>query len=139
MTDLVEKYGYYSTGESFSIADPNEVWVMEMISKGMEEKGAVWVAIRIPDDCISGHANQARIHRIPFNDKENCMYSKDVVSFARKMGYFNGKDEDFSFSKAYSITDYLALRGCDSLVWSFFNRYAEVLDHSLLSTKAAGG
>ena len=98
MTDLVEKYGYYSTGESFSIADPNEVWVMEMISKGMEEKGAVWVAIRIPDDCISGHANQARIHRIPFNDKENCMYSKAVVSFARKMGYFNGKDEDFSFS-----------------------------------------
>lgn len=139
MTDLVEKYGYYSTGESFSIADPNEVWVMEMISKGMEEKGAVWVAIRIPDDCISGHANQARIHRIPFNDKENCMYSKDVVSFARKMGYFNGKDEDFSFSKAYSVTDYLALRGCDGRVWSFFNRYAEGMDKYLPYIKAEGG
>lgn len=121
MTDLVKDHGYYSTGESFSIADPNEVWVLEMVSKGMVEKGAVWVAIRIPDDCISGHANQARIHKIPFDNKENCIYSKDVVSFAKKMGYFSGKDEDFDFSKAYAVTDYLARRGCDGRVWSYFN------------------
>ena len=84
MTSLVERYGYYSGGESFSIADPNEVWVLEMVSKGMDEKGAVWAAIRIPDDCISGHANQSRIHRIPFGDKQNCFYSKDVVKYAHR-------------------------------------------------------
>ena len=139
MTDLVEKYGYYSTGESFSIADPNEVWVLEMVSKGMKEKGAVWVAIRIPDDCISGHANQSRIHKIPFEDKENCMYAKDVVSFARKMGYFSGKDRDFDFSKAYAVTDYLALRGCDGRVWSFFNRYADGMDKYLPYIKGEKG
>ncbi len=131
MTDLVKDHGYYSTGESFSIADPNEVWVLEMVSKGMVEKGAVWVAIRIPDDCISGHANQARIHKIPFDNKENCIYSKDVVSFAKKMGYFSGKDEDFDFSKAYAVTDYLARRGCDGRVWSYFNHYADGMDKYL--------
>ncbi len=138
MTGLVEKYGYYSGGESFSIADPNEVWVLEMSPKA-PEKGAVWAAIRIPDDCISGHANQSRIHQIPFNDKENCMYSKDVVSFARKMGYFKGKDSEFSFSKAYAVSDYLAYRGCDGRVWSFFNRYADGMDRYLPFVMEAEG
>lgn len=131
MSGLVEKYGYYSGGESFSIADPQEVWVMEMAPKGVGNKGAVWAAIRIPDDCISAHANQSRIHRIPFEDKENCMYSKDVVSFARKMGYFKGKDSEFSFSDAYASSDYLAYRGCDGRVWSFYNRFCEGMDRYL--------
>lgn len=122
MTDLVEKYGYYSSGESFSIADPNEVWIMEMIGKGPGRKGAVWVALRMPDDCISAHANQARITTIPFKDKKNCMYSKDVVSFAREKGFFTGKDEEFSFSDTYAPLDYSALRICEARVWSFFRK-----------------
>ena len=131
MTSLVEKYGYYSGGESFTIADPNEVWIMEMVSKGMKEKGAVWVAIRIPDDCIAAHANQSRIHYIPFDDKDNCLYSPDVVSFARKMGYFEGKDNDFSFSKAYAQSDYLSYRGCDGRVWAYYNRFSSGMDKYL--------
>ena len=123
MTDLVAKYGYYSGGESFSIADKNEAWIMEMVGKGTGNKGAVWVAIRIPDDCIAAHANQSRIQQIPFDDKENCMYSPDVVSFAREKGYFSGKDEDFSFAKAYCPYDFSALRICEARVWSFFNKY----------------
>ena len=131
MTSLVEKYGYYSGGESFTIADPSEVWIMEMVSKGMKEKGAVWVAIRIPDDCIAAHANQSRIHHIPFDDKDNCLYSPDVVSFARKMGYFEGKDSDFSFSKAYAQSDYLSYRGCDGRVWAYYNRFSSGMDKYL--------
>ena len=128
MTDLVKEYGYYSSGETFSIADKNEAWVMEMIGKGPGNKGAVWVAIRIPDDCISAHANQSRIQQIPFDDKENCMYSPEVVSFAREKGYFKGKDADFSFAKAYCPYDFSALRGCEARVWSFFRKYDTTMD-----------
>ncbi|HAD02033.1 dipeptidase [Macellibacteroides fermentans] len=128
MTSLVKEHGYYSSGESFSIADKNEAWIMEMIGKGVGNKGAVWVAIRIPDDCISAHANQSRIHQIPFDDKENCMYSPDVVSFAREKGYFNGKDKDFSFTKAYCPYDFSALRGCEARVWAFMRKYDKSLD-----------
>lgn len=128
MTSLVKEYGYYSSGESFSIADKNEAWVMEMIGKGPGSKGAVWVAIRIPDDCISAHANQSRIQQIPFEDKENCLYSPDVVSFAREKGYFKGKDKDFSFAKAYCPYDFGSLRGCEARVWSFFRKYDRTMD-----------
>ncbi len=125
MTDLVKDYGYASSGESFTIADPDEVWIMELIGKGKADKGAVWVARRIPDDCISGHANHSRIHRFPLKDKTgNTIYSPDVISFARKQGYFSGRDEDFSFSRAYAITDGGALRGCDGRVWAFYNKHA---------------
>lgn len=122
MTDLVDKYGYASSGESFSIADKDEVWVMEMIGKGAE-KGAVWIAVRIPDGAISGHANQPRIRQVDLKDKKNVRYSKDLISFARKRGYFNGKDEDFSFADTYAELDYGTLRGCDARVWSFFRRF----------------
>ncbi|MDE6037527.1 MAG: C69 family dipeptidase, partial [Duncaniella sp.] len=130
MTDLVAEYGYHSSGESFSIADPNEAWVMELIGKGGKEKGAVWVARRVPDDCISGHANHPRIHQFPLNDKET-LYSPDVIEFARKQGYYKGKDEDFSFSRAYGVLDGTAPRGCDGRVWSYFNRYAKGMDKYL--------
>lgn len=123
MTDLVNKYGYASSGESFSIADASEVWIMEMIGKGKTDKGAVWVARRVPDGYISGHANHARIHKFPLNEATT-LYSPDVISFARKQGYFNGKDKDFDFSRAYAITDIGAVRGCDARVWSYFRRFA---------------
>ena len=128
MTTLVREYGYYSGGETFSIADKNEAWVMEMVGKGPGNKGAVWVAIRIPDDCVAAHANQSRIQQIPFDDKENCLYAPDVVSFAREKGYFKGKDEDFSFAKAYCPYDFSALRGCEARVWSFFRKYDKTMD-----------
>lgn len=128
MTDLVKEYGYYSSGETFSIADKQEAWVMEMIGKGPGNKGAVWVAIRIPDDCIAAHANQSRIQQIPFEDKENCLYSPDMVSFAREKGYFKGKDKDFSFAKAYCPYDFGSLRGCEARVWSFFRKYDKTMD-----------
>ena len=121
MTELVKDHGYYSTGESFSIADPNEVWVMELIGKGVGNKGAVWVAVRIPDDCVSAHANQARIQQFPLDDDENCIYSPDVISFAREKGYYTGDDADFSFAQAYAPIDFGALRFCEARVWSFFN------------------
>lgn len=122
MTSLVAEHGFYSSGESFSIADPNEVWVMEMIGKGVGNKGAVWVAVRIPDDCVSAHANQARIQQFPLNDPDNCIYSPDVISFAKEKGYYKGKDKDFSFAQAYAPLDFGALRFCEARVWSFFNR-----------------
>ena len=125
MTDLVEEHGYYSSGESFTIADPTEVWVMEMIGKGPGVRGAVWVAVRIPDDCISAHANQSRIHQFPLNDKDNCIYSSDVISFAREKGYFSGVNRDFSFSKAYAPLDFGARRYCEARVWSYFNMFTD--------------
>ena len=127
MTGLVRDYGYASEGESFSIADPEEVWIMELIGKGKADKGAVWVARRVPDGHISGHANHARIHRFPRNEATT-LYSPDVVDFARKQGYYKGKDKDFDFSRAYAITDVGATRGCDGRVWSYFRRFAAPAD-----------
>ncbi len=131
MTDLVKEHGYCSEGESFTIADANEAWIMELIGKGGKEKGAVWVARRVPDDCISGHANFPRIHKFDRKDKENTICSPDVIDFARKMGYYKGKDEDFSFSSAYCELDGTATRGCDGRVWSYFNRFADGMDRYL--------
>lgn len=127
MTDLVEKYGYASEGESFTIADKNEVWVMEMIGKGAE-KGAVWIAVRIPDNAISGHANEPRIRKVDLKDKENVRYSKDLIKFARKRGYFTGKDQDFSFADAFAEHDPSTRRGCDARVWSYFRRFNDGAD-----------
>ena len=139
MTDLVAQYGYRSSGESFSVADPQEIWILEMIGKGVGNKGAVWVARRIPDDCISAHANQARITTFPPEGKKSpnslsskhidrlqepqidIVYSDDVISFARKKGYFKGKDEEFSFSDTYNPLDYGGIRWCEARVWAFFN------------------
>lgn len=131
MTDLVEKYGYYSSGESFSIGDPDEVWILEMIGKGPDYKGAVWVAVRIPDDCVAAHANQARIRQFPLDDPENCLYSSDVISFARQKGYFSGMNKDFSFAEAYAPLDFSALRACEARVWSFFRRTKSGMDSYL--------
>ena len=133
---LANKYGYASSGESFSIADADEAWIMELIGKGSKldekgnntRKGIVWVARRIPDGYVSGHANQARISTFPLNDKQNCLYAPDVISFAREMGYFNGKDEEFSFCDAYAPADFGALRGCEARVWAFFRTVAEGMD-----------
>lgn len=122
MTDLVDKYGYASSGESFSIVDKNEAWVMELIGKGAE-KGAVWIAVRIPDDAISGHANEPRIRKVNLKDKENVRYAKDLIKFARKRGYFSGKDEDFSFADAFDKHPTDSRRGCDARVWSYFRRF----------------
>lgn len=123
MTYLVEKYGYASTGETFSIADKNEAWVMEMIGKGTE-KGALWIAVHIPDDAICAHANEPRIRKVNYKDKENVMYCKDLFSFSRKHGYLKGKDEDFSFADAFKVHNSATRRSCDSRVWSFFRRFA---------------
>lgn len=125
IADLADRYGYCSEGESLTIADKNEAWIMDLIGKGPGRKGIVWVAVRIPDDCISGHANHSRIHTFPLRDKENCMYAKDVITFAREKGYFTGKrDADFSFSQAYDPATFGALRFCEARVWSYFNRWA---------------
>lgn len=135
MTDLVSEYGYASGGESFSIADKDEVWIMEMIGKGSKivdgknvNKGAVWVAIRIPDGYISAHANQARITQIPMNDPENCLYSPDVISFAKENGLYKGSDADFSFSDVYNPLDFSGMRGCEARVWSAFNKVSSGMD-----------
>lgn len=133
MTDLVKEYGYYSSGESFSIADPNEVWIMEMVGKGPGVKGAVWVAVRIPDDCIAAHANQSRIHQFNLNDKENCLYAPDVISFAREKGYFSGANKDFSFADAYCPLDFSGLRFCEARVWSYYNMFSKATGQAYLS------
>jgi dipeptidase len=122
MTDLIAEYGYCSSGESFSIGDANEAWILEMVGKGEGNKGAVWVAVRIPDGYVSAHANQARITTFPLNDPNNCLYSPDVISFARAKGYFTGKDSEFSFSDTYAPLDFGAIRFCEGRVWSLFRR-----------------
>jgi dipeptidase len=122
MDELTKEYGYYSEGESFSISDPNEVWIMEVIGKGNGHKGMVWVARKIPDGYISAHANQARITTFPLNDPDNCLYSPDVIDFAREKGYYSGADKDFSFADAYAPLDFGAIRFCEARVWSIFRR-----------------
>lgn len=131
MTSLVEKYGYCSEGETFSICDPNEAWIMEMMGTGAGSKGVVWVAQRIPDDAICAHANQSRIGKFDMRDKRNVMHSKNVISYARKMGWFSGKDADFSWKHVYAAPDFSGRRFCDARVWSFFNRYADGFDRYL--------
>ena len=121
IVDLANTYGYYSSGESFSLADTEEVWVMDLIGKGKDQKGIVWVARRVPDGYICSHANQARISTFPLNDPENCMYAPDVITFAREKGYFSGEDKDFSFCDAYAPLDFSGMRGCEARAWSAFN------------------
>lgn len=128
MTDLVAEYGYHSSGESFSIGDANEAWILEMIGKGEGNTGAVWVAVKIPDGYISGHANQSRITTFPLDDPENCIYSPDVISFAREKGYFSGDDSEFNFSGAYAPLDFGGIRFCDARVWSLFRRCNPEMD-----------
>ncbi len=133
IVELANTHGYCSVGESFSIADRNEAWIMEFIGKGPSKddpskKGIVWVARRIPDGYICAHANQARITTFPLNDPENCMYASDVISFAREMGYYEGSDAEFSFCDAYAPLEFSAMRGCEARVWSFFRTFADGMD-----------
>ena len=128
IVELANKYGYASEGETFSIADKNEAWIMELIGKGMNvrngvnmNKGIVWVARRVPDGAICAHANQARIGKFPLNDPDNCLYAPDVITFARRKGYFDGADSEFSFKAAYGPADFGTVRGCDARAWSAFN------------------
>ena len=131
MTSLVEKYGYCSEGETFSICDPNEAWIMEMMGTGPGSKGVVWVAMRIPDNAICAHANQSRIGKFDMKDKKNVLYSKNVISYARKMGWFTGKDVNFSWKNTYARPDFSGRRFCDARVWSFFNHYQKGFDRYL--------
>lgn len=128
MTGLVAEFGYYSSGEAFSIADPDEVWFMVMIGKGKGGKGAVWVALKVPDGYVSAHANYARVGRFPLNDKKNCLYSSDVISFAREKGYFSGPDAEFHFSDAYHPLTWATARACEARVWAMFKRVAPSLN-----------
>ena len=141
MHQLVQEYGYNQTGESFAVCDPQEAWIMELIGKGPGRKGAVWVARRVPDDCISAYANSSRIRQFPQAKKIDkkkgfgivegeCMYSADVISFAREMGWYDGPDKDFSFREAYGPLDFGTIRYCEARVWSFFRRHynAEEID-----------
>ncbi len=135
MDRLMQTYGYASSGESFTIADKNEAWIMEVMAKvpKMENgvnvnKGAVWVAKRIPDGYISAHANQARITTIDFNDKDNCLYSPDVIEHARQQGVFSGSDSEFSFCDVYAPLDFSGARSCEARVWSYFSRFADGMD-----------
>ena len=131
MTSLVEEYGYVSEGESFSIADPKEIWILEMTGKGSGQRGTNWVAVRIPDNAIACHANHSRIRKFfQYKDTE-VMYSKGIVEFAREKGYFNGKDEDFDFSAAFAPADFGAIRYCETRVWSFYNRFVDGMDKYL--------
>ncbi len=131
MTSLVETYGYNSEGESFSICDPNEAWIMEMVGCGHGSKSVAWVALRIPDDAICSHANQSRIRTFDQKDKENVICSKNVVKFAREKGWFSGKDEDFVFCDAYCPADFGARRWCEARVWSVYNRFSDGMERYL--------
>ena len=126
MTTLANTYGYNSEGETFTICDPNEAWIMEMMGKGAGSKGAVWVALRIPDDAICAHANQSRIGKFNMKDKKNVMYAKDVVSFARSKGWFKGKDADFSWKMAYAKPDFSGRRFCDARAWAMLNHFYDM-------------
>ena len=128
IVDLANTYGYSSSGESFSIADTEEAWIMELIGKGPGNKGIVWVARRIPDGYICAHANQARITTFPKDDPDNCLYAPDVISFAREKGYYSGDDADFSFCDAYAPLNFSAMRACEARVWSFFRTFADDMD-----------
>ena len=144
ITTLMDEYGYYSVGESFSISDKNEVWILELIGKGEGEKGAVWVALKIPDGYVSAHANQARIQTFPladgkksitfsqmdkiYNHEVECIYADDVISFARDNGWFDGKNKDFSFSDTYAPVDFGGARFCEVRVWSFFRSVKSGMD-----------
>jgi dipeptidase len=139
MTSLAETYGYASEGESFSIGDPNEAWILEMIAKGKGQTGALWVAYKLPDGTISAHANQARIRQFPRNDPNTALFSKDLISFAREKGYFKGEDKDFSFADTYAPLSYGALRFCESRVWSLFRRAAPSQNLSIDYVKAVKG
>jgi len=124
MADIITEYGYYSEGEMFSIADPSEVWMMAMIGKGKGAKGAVWVAQRVPDGCISAHANQCRIGKFPQNDPKNCLYAPDVIKFARDKGLYKGEDADFDFAAAYAPYNFSGQRFCEARVYSVFHHAA---------------
>ena len=131
MTQLAETYGFRSGGESFTICDPNEAWIMEMMGKGPGGKGAVWVALRIPDEAICAHANQSRIRKFNQKDKKNVLYSKDCIKFAREKGWFTGKDADFDWCETYAPADFGGRRFCDARVWSFFRRFDKGFDRYL--------
>jgi len=135
MVELCNDYGYYSSGESLSIADPNEVWILEIIGKGPGEKGILWVARRIPEGYVSAHANQARITTFPLDDSENCLYAEDIIDFAREQGWYKGNDKDFSFRDTYAPLDFGGLRYCEARVWAFFNKVNknmnEYLDYAM--------
>lgn len=131
MTTLTDKYGYCSEGETFTICDPEEAWIMEMIGKGPGRKGTVWVAVRIPDDAICAHANQSRIRKFNQKDKKNVMFSKDCIAFAREKGWFKGKDADFGFCEAYAYPDFSGRRFCEARVWSFFNHFSTEMNRYL--------
>ena len=128
MTTLAETYGYNSEGETFTICDPEEAWMMEMMGCGAGSKGVVWVALRVPDDAICAHANQSRIRTFNVKDKANCMASKNVVKFAREKGWYSGKDADFSFCDTYAAPDFGGRRFCEARVWTFFNKYCDYMD-----------
>lgn len=139
MTRLVDEYGYASVGESFSIGDPNEAWILDMIGRGKGQKGALWVAVKLPDGTISAHANQSRIRQFPQQDPATALYSRDLISFARAQGWFQGEDRKFSFADTYAPLSFGALRFCEARVWSIFRRAAPSQQLSSAYVKAEKG